>query len=1013
MPRKKGRRRQDDSDDDFVDPIAEAQKAAAEAEDAAPKRGKGKKAKGKKGRRAAVQEEEDDDEDPLVANLKALGGGSSDDDEDDDEPAPVIAAPAKKGKKAKGKKGRRAAVQEEEDDDEDPLVANLKALGGGSSDDDEDDDEPAPVIAAPAKKGKKAKGKKGRRAAVQEEDDDDEDPLVANLRALGGGSDDDDEEEEEEAFEAPAASKKAKKAKKKGRKSFEEDAEDEDPLVANLRSLELGSDEEGEQEAEPEGIAKKKKKKKSKLEKRLEAAASRSLPEEEEEEEEEEEPLDAADADPEGPEAPEASSGKKEKKKEKKKDKKEKKKKKKKSDGDEDPTEAKEPSGRVFMDADAPAAGSAPAAGAPASSSDSDDAKAKKKKKKKKLSNKERRRLERLNERENQEARIALENELAQEANERGDQFTCSQSAVREDDVAWQNSLDVNIPSFSITVQGKTLFEDSPLQIVHGTRYGLVGPNGMGKSTLLKMIASRQLKLPPRVDFLYVEQEVRADDTPAVQAVLRADKRRFALEAEAKALQERQEAGEEEDALQDRLEEIYEELGALGVEAAESKARRILFGLGFDAEMQEQATKHFSGGWRMRISLARALFIEPTLLMLDEPTNHLDLNAVIWLTDYLEDWKKTLITVSHDQDFLNDVCDEILHLDMRRLTTYRGDYDQFGEMLAQTRRVQQKEWEKQQRRLRALKQGGNSKKKAEEEVKKGSRFREAGASKKRKAAAAAQGGASSADVQEKLLERPRDYKVYLEFPEVMRLSPPIIEVLDAGFRYPGERCPLLFTKMNFGITQDDRVCIVGPNGAGKSTLLKLLIGDLRPTEGEIRRNSRLRLGVFNQHANEALPMDQSPVEHLRAVSPEDNYQSIRNKLGRFNLAGHAHELKCRELSGGQKARVVLCKLALMRPHILLLDEPTNNLDVESIDALIEGLNMFNGGVICISHDKRLITRMEARLWTVEGQNCYEFDGNLEDYKEKLRRELEEQMEAFERERELKKEARIAARAAQA
>ncbi len=288
---------------------------------------------------------------------------------------------------------------------------------------------------------------------------------------------------------------------------------------------------------------------------------------------------------------------------------------------------------------------------------------------------------------------------------------------MNENDPQWQNALDVKIPDFSISAHNKELFYNSSLNIAHGRRYGFVGPNGQGKTTLLKMIASGDLKIPPRIDVLYVEQEVMADDTPAVEAVMRADKERWALVKEEKALLAALEK-EPDEAKDARLAEVYEQMAAIGADRAEAKARRILYGLGFDAEMQVKPTKNFSGGWRMRISLARALFLEPTLLMLDgacvracvrgampchdrslcrplarsltahafsrphrphptEPTNHLDLNAVIWLDDYLQNWKKTLLVVSHDQDFLNSVCDEILHLDNKKIVQYKGNYDDF------------------------------------------------------------------------------------------------------------------------------------------------------------------------------------------------------------------------------------------------------------------------------------------------------------------------------------------------
>lgn len=281
------------------------------------------------------------------------------------------------------------------------------------------------------------------------------------------------------------------------------------------------------------------------------------------------------------------------------------------------------------------------------------------------------------------------------------------------------------------------------------------------------------------------------------------------VQEEKKLLQELEvKADEKKD---QRLGEIHEQLDQINASAAESRARRILFGLGFDMEMQVRPTKYFSGGWRMRISLARALFMEPTLLMLDEPTNHLDLNAVIWLDDYLQKWKKTLLVVSHDQDFLNSVCQEIIHLDQKKLVVYRGNYDTFKEQEANKRKQQQKDWEKQEKKLRELKAKGITKANAEkEQVKAKSREPGARAAKSKQTAEVKE----SAETQVKLVERPKDYEVVFSFPPVPPLSPPILEVRDAHFQY-GPNLPWLFHNLNFGIDLQSRICIVGPNGSGK------------------------------------------------------------------------------------------------------------------------------------------------------------------------------------------------------
>jgi ATP-binding cassette subfamily F protein 1 len=452
------------------------------------------------------------------------------------------------------------------------------------------------------------------------------------------------------------------------------------------------------------------------------------------------------------------------------------------------------------------------------------------------------------------------------------------------------------------------------------------------------------------------------------------------------------------DALYDRLKEVHELLAQINASAAEPKARRILFGLGFDAEMQLRPTKYFSGGWRMRISLARALFMEPTLLMLDEPTNHLDLNAVIWLDDYLQRWKKTLLIVSHDQDFLNSVCQEILHLEDKKIAVYKGNYDNFKEQEAVKVQQQQKAWEKQEKKLRELKSKGVTKENAEK-VQIKSRSREPGArSKKAEAAAASSGGVESGESQVELIKRPKEYTVTFFFPTVNIINPPILQVRDVNFRYGGNDSknlmPWLFRGLNFGLDMSSRVCIVGPNGSGKSTLLKLITGDLNPPEGMVVRNPRLHVGVYNQHFVDKLPMDEDPVAYLRRLSDETSYQAARNLLGKFGLEGHAHTIPIRDLSGGQKARVVFAELSLMSPHLLFLDEPTNNLDIESIDALCDAMRNFNGGVVLVSHDARLIETTNCQLWVVENLNVTPWIEGFQNYRSHLLDLLEAQLSAI-------------------
>lgn len=580
------------------------------------------------------------------------------------------------------------------------------------------------------------------------------------------------------------------------------------------------------------------------------------------------------------------------------------------------------------------------------------------------LTKKEKKKKKKQMEYERQVAIVRAQNALE------GD-FSISQAEMSSRQAMLENASDIKLERFSISAHGKELFVNADLLIVAGRRYGLVGPNGKGKTTLLKHIANRALSIPPNIDVLLCEQEVVADDTPAVQAVLKADTRRLKLLEEEKQLQARLEKGE--DSVAERLDKVYEELRAIGAAAAEAKARRILAGLSFTPEMQNRPTKRFSGGWRMRVSLARALFMEPTLLMLDEPTNHLDLNAVIWLNNYLQGWKKTLLIVSHDQSFLDDVCTDIVHLDNQKLYYYRGNYLTFKKMYVQKQKELQKQYDKQEKKLKELKAGGKSTKQAEKQTKDALTRKQLKGKKK---------GGQEEESHEatELLKRPKEYTVKFTFPNPPPLSPPILGLHSVDFGYEGQK--LLFKNVDFGIDMESRICIVGPNGVGKSTLLLLLTGKLNPTKGEMRKNHRLKVGFFNQQYADQLNMEETATEYLMR-NFNLPYQDGRKCLGRFGLESHAHTIQISKLSGGQKARVVFAELACRQPDVLILDEPTNNLDIESIDALSEAINEYKGAVIIVSHDARLITETQCQLWVVEDCTINQIDGDFDDYKREV------------------------------
>ncbi|KAK9274958.1 hypothetical protein L1049_022215 [Liquidambar formosana] len=564
------------------------------------------------------------------------------------------------------------------------------------------------------------------------------------------------------------------------------------------------------------------------------------------------------------------------------------------------------------------------------------------------------------------------------------------------------NVKDITIDNFSVAARGKELLKNASVKISHGKRYGLIGPNGMGKSTLLKLLAWRKIPVPKNIDVLLVEQEVIGDDKTALEAVVSANEELVKLRQEVASLQNSSSAAGEEDKDEncdgddagEKLSELYDKLQLMGSDAAEAQASKILAGLGFTKDMQGRATRSFSGGWRMRISLARALFVQPTLLLLDEPTNHLDLRAVLWLEEYLCRWKKTLVVVSHDRDFLNTVCNEIIHLHDLKLHFYRGNFDDFESGYEQRRKEMNKKFEIYDKQLKAAKRSGN--RAQQEKVKDRAKFTAAKEVSKSKAKGKVDEDEAPAEAPKKW----RDYSVEFHFPEPTELTPPLLQLIEVSFSYPN-REDFRLSNVDVGIDMGTRVAIVGPNGAGKSTLLNLLAGDLVPTEGEVRRSQKLRIGRYSQHFVDLLTMEETPVHYLLRLHPDQEglskQEAVRAKLGKFGLPSHNHLTPIAKLSGGQKARVVFTSISMSKPHILLLDEPTNHLDMQSIDALADALDEFTGGVVLVSHDSRLISRVcddeeKSELWVVENGTVENFNGTFEEYKEDLQRVIKEEVD---------------------
>ncbi|KAF2995868.1 hypothetical protein E8E13_003894 [Curvularia kusanoi] len=514
-------------------------------------------------------------------------------------------------------------------------------------------------------------------------------------------------------------------------------------------------------------------------------------------------------------------------------------------------------------------------------------------------------------------------------------------------------SKDIKIDSFDVSMPGLRILTDASLTLAYGRRYGLVGQNGIGKSTLLRALARREVSIPTHISILHVEQEITGDDTPALQAVLDADVwRKHLLKEQDKITQELNDLEKERSSMADTsadaarldkqregldttLNDIHGKLAEMESDKAESRAASILAGLGFSTERQQFATKTFSGGWRMRLALARALFCEPDLLLLDEPSNMLDVPSITFLANYLQDYPSTVLVVSHDRAFLNEVATDIIHQHSERLDYYKGgNFDSFYATKEERRKTAKREYEKQMAERAHL---------------------QAFIDKFRYNAAKSSEAQSRIKKLERMpvLQAPEaEYTVHFKFPDVEKLSPPIIQMSGVSFGYSKDK--ILLKNVDLDVQLDSRIGIVGPNGAGKTTALKLLIGALQPTSGLISQNPRLRVGFFAQHHVDALDLNNSAVGFMAKQYPGKPDEEYRRHLGAFGITGMTGLQKMALLSGGQKSRVAFACLALTNPHILVLDEPSNHLDIEAMDALSEALQKFQGGVLMVSHDVTML-----------------------------------------------------------
>lgn len=512
----------------------------------------------------------------------------------------------------------------------------------------------------------------------------------------------------------------------------------------------------------------------------------------------------------------------------------------------------------------------------------------------------------------------------------------------------------LRIQDISYKVEGRSLFEGASATIPTGHKVGLIGRNGAGKTTLFRLIRGEltleggSITLPDRARIGGVSQEVPSNEVSLIDTVLAADTERAALLAEAEVATD-----------PERIAEVQTRLSDIDAWSAEARASSILKGLGFDDEDQKKPCSAYSGGWRMRVALAAVLFSEPDYLLLDEPTNYLDLEGALWLENYLVKYPHTVLIISHDRALLNRSVTSILHLDEKRLTYYTGVYDQFVEQRNAQRAVQAAAAKKQEAQRAHLQSFVD-------------RFR-AKATK-----------AKQAQSRVKMLEKMKPItapeeaaRVVFTFPEPDELSPPIIATEGAAVGYDET---IILKRLNLRIDQDDRIALLGKNGQGKSTLAKLLSGRLEKQTGKLTRSNKLRIGFFAQHQVDELYVDETPIQHLTRLRPDEGQAKVRARLAGFGLGADQADTEVRRLSGGQKARLSLLLATLDAPHLLILDEPTNHLDIESREALVEALTAYKGAVILVSHDMHLLSLVADRLWLVKDGTVTPYEDDLEAYR---------------------------------
>ncbi|WP_374590027.1 ATP-binding cassette domain-containing protein [Novosphingobium sp.] len=511
----------------------------------------------------------------------------------------------------------------------------------------------------------------------------------------------------------------------------------------------------------------------------------------------------------------------------------------------------------------------------------------------------------------------------------------------------------LNLTGITVRLGGRTIIDDATAKLPPRGRIGLIGRNGAGKSTLVRVIAgmlepdSGSVAMPRGSRLGYIAQEAPGGDATPFETVLAADTERAALMAESESCTDG-----------DRLAEVHERLIAIDAHSAPARAARILAGLGFDEEAQNRSLESFSGGWRMRVALAALLFSQPDLLLLDEPSNHLDLEAVLWLEDFLRSYPATILLVSHERDFLNNVVDHILHLSGGKLTLYPGGYDAFE-------------------RQRAERQAQLASAKAKQDAMR-ERLQDYVARNSARASTAkqAQSRAKALAKLQPIAELIDDPSLSFDFPKPDELRPPLITLDLASVGY-GETKVL--QRLNLRIDPDDRLALLGRNGNGKTTLARLLAAQLAPMDGAMAASSRMRVGYFTQYQVEELDRSETPLQHMTLAMPGASPAAVRAQLGRFGFAGSKATTEVGKLSGGERARLALALITRDAPHMLILDEPTNHLDVDAREALVQALNEYSGAVVIVSHDRHMLEMTADRLVLVDSGTAREFDGSIDDY----------------------------------